>query len=479
MPILGSSAELAAILRQFNPWWSQGQPSDLPGWRRSAFRRIETWLAGPSRRALLLTGARQVGKTTLLLQAVESLRARGVPVANILYATFDHPLLKLAGLEAVLRLWREQEPAAEGPEYLLLDEIQAVPGWQTWLKHQVDFARNRRIVATGSAVALADEGAESGVGRWTALHVTTLSFHEYLRLRSVAVPSLPRPAELADVADWTPGERARVAADARPLVGLFHDHLLRGGFPQIAALDSVTLAQKLLREDIVDRVLKRDMTALFGVRRVLELEQVFLYLCLHDGGLLDMTELGAALQLRRPTVSGFIGHLEAAHLVWRLLPHGYGKQVLRGKPKVYLADPAIAPSVLLRGKSLLDDADGLARAVEACAFKHLFIRYADAGAQFSYWRGRRDREVDIVVETEGRLLPFEVKYRGHAHTGARDLRGLIELCQERSIERACVLTRELDDLGPLAGLPSDLQGRIVRIPAALACLWLGQAEEEA
>ena len=50
-------------------------------------------------------------------------------------------------------------------------------------------------------------------------------------------------------------------------------------------------AQKLLREDIVDKLLKRDMTALYGVRRVLELEQTFLYLCLHDGGLLDMADL--------------------------------------------------------------------------------------------------------------------------------------------------------------------------------------------
>lgn len=58
---------------------------------------------------------------------------------------------------------------------------------------------------------------------------------------------------------------------------------MRGGFPQTALVDSIPQAQRLLREDIIDKVLKRDMTAIFGVRRVLELEQTFIYLCMHDG----------------------------------------------------------------------------------------------------------------------------------------------------------------------------------------------------
>jgi hypothetical protein len=49
---------------------------------------------------VLLSGARQIGKTTLMLQSIQALLASGVPAANILYATFDHPLLKLAGADA-------------------------------------------------------------------------------------------------------------------------------------------------------------------------------------------------------------------------------------------------------------------------------------------------------------------------------------------------------------------------------------------
>lgn len=105
-------------------------------------------------RAILLSGARQVGKTTLLLQAIDGLLRQGVPPGNILYATFDHPLLKLAGIDAVMQAWREREPQADGPEYLLLDEVQFIRNWGTWVKDQVDFQKKRRIVFTGSAMPL-------------------------------------------------------------------------------------------------------------------------------------------------------------------------------------------------------------------------------------------------------------------------------------------------------------------------------------
>ena len=464
------------VLRQYNPWWSGLRVPDLPDWRRAAFHELDFWLrTPPAHRAVLLSGARQVGKTTLLLQAVEALRASGVPPQNILYATLDHPLLKLAGLDGVLKLWREFEPAADGPEYLFLDEIQFTRDWQTWLKHQVDFEKRRRIVVTGSATPLVVEGQESGVGRWHTLKLATLSFFEYLQIKKLPVPELPELDSLARLFAWTPAQFARVADLARPLVAHFHDYLLRGGFPQCALVPSVDLAQKLLREDIVDKVLKRDMTALFGVRRVLELEQTFLYLCLHDGGLLDMVDLGKNLEVKKPTAQNFISLLESTHLIHRLPPHGYGKEILRARHKVYLADAAIAPSVLLKGKAMLQDAAAVSRAVETAFFKHVFTRYYDVNVGFAYWRGRKDQEVDIVAEVPGRLVPFEVKY-SHQHTGAGDVKGLVAFCTEKQVPRGYVVTRELNDFSvlPLPDTPARTQ--VLKIPAPLACYWLGQSE---
>lgn len=475
--MIASKAELFGVLRQYNPWWSGGRFSDLPTWRRAAFREIAAWAENPpAGRALLLSGARQVGKTTLYLQTIEDLLRRGVAPSNILYATFDHPLLKLIGLDALLQLWREFEPAQEGPEYLFLDEIQVAKDWQTWIKHQVDFEKRRRIAVTGSATPLVEQGQESGVGRWQTIRLSTLSFFEYLQLRKLPVPSLPAVASLLELFSWDATQLDRCGAEAMPLPGLFHEYLLRGGFPQSALVESIPLAQKLLREDIVDKVLKRDMTALFGVRRVLELEQVFLYLCLHDGGLLNLPELCSRLELKRPTVGSFIGLLESTHLIHRLLPFGYGKQVLRARPKIYLADAAIAPSVLLKGKALLEDNDALGRAVETAFFKHVFTRYYAGSMGFSYWRGKGDREVDIIADQQGRLVPFEVKYRVPQHTGVGDLKGMAEFCAEHKVDRGYVITRELTDFQVMELSRGGEKTRLLKIPAPLACYWLGRSE---
>lgn len=478
-----SNEELVAVLAQFNPWW-RGEPiADLPKWRRAAFRDLHTWMTvPPAPRAVLLSGARQIGKTTLLLQAVDVLLRTGVPAANILYATFDHPILKLATIDAVIDAWREREPRADGPEYLFLDEAQFIRDWGTWVKHQVDFRKDRRIAFTGSAMPLVETDQESGVGRWYTIRLTTLSFYEYLQIKRLALPELPSLRSLRDLFEWAPTDFYRTTELAGPYVGHFHEYLVRGGFPQTAQMDSITQAQRLLREDIIDKVLKRDMTALFGVRRVLDLEYTFLYLCMHDGGLLDMVDLCTNLGVKRPTAQHFIALLEATHLIYRLPPYGYGKEVLRARFKIYLADAAIAPAVMLKGKTILDDATALGVATETAVFKHLFARYYTQNVRFSYWRGKRDHEVDLVAEVGGEIIPFEVKYRAQ-HTGVRDLKGLVELCQAKRIARGYVVTKSLDDFGLMHGLPALVPDaapagttQIMRVPAPLLCYWMGATE---
>jgi len=474
--MITSPQEVIGVLRQYNPWWARAPIPDLPSWRRAAHRELDLWVRSPpAPRAILLSGARQVGKTTLFLQIIEELIKSGVPPQNILYATFDHPLLKLGGLDSIIRLWREYEPAAEGPEYLFLDEIQFTRDWQTWLKHQVDFEKRRRIAVTGSATPLVEQGQESGVGRWHTIKLATLSFFEYLQIKRLPTPELPHVDSLIKLFEWTPPQFARLGEQARPLVAHFHEYLLRGGFPQCALVASVDLAQKLLREDIVDKVLKRDMTALFGVRRVLELEQTFLYLCLHDGGLLDMVNLGKSLEVKRPTAQNYLSLLESTHLIHRLPPHGYGKEILRARHKIYLADAAIAPSVLLKGKAMLQDAAAVSRAVETAFFKHVFTRYYDVSVGFSYWRGRKDEEVDVIADMQGRLVPFEVKYRSQ-NTGAGDLKGLVAFCAEKRVPRGYAVTRDLADFSVLRLDNTPAKTRLLKIPALLACYWLGQSE---
>src|SRR5690348_2795968 len=113
--------EIVKTFSQFNPWWKGGNSTGLPEWQRASFHELWEWVyQPPARLAVLLSGARQVGKTTLLLQIIEQLLIKGVPATNILYVTFDHPIIKLAGIESVLTAWREHEPKVDGLEYLFL-----------------------------------------------------------------------------------------------------------------------------------------------------------------------------------------------------------------------------------------------------------------------------------------------------------------------------------------------------------------------
>jgi len=466
--------ELINILTQFNPWWKGDSIPDLPRWKRATYGEIFTWTTNrPAVRAVMLSGARQVGKTTLVMQTIEDLLKRKVDPSNILYATFDHPILKLAGPDAVLEAWRMREPKKEGREYLFLDEAQFIRDWGTWIKHQVDFNKSRQIIFTGSALPLVKEGQESGVGRWHSIKITTLSFYEYLQIKNLKLPLLPTINSLKDLFLWEPRQFLEVKDIATNYIAHFHEYLLRGGFPQTALVETTTQAQKLLREDIIDKVLKRDMTALFGVRRILDLEHTFLYLCMHDGGILDLQKLCDALEVKRPTAQSFIELLESTHLIHRLQPYGYGKEVLRGKSKIFISDASIAPAVMLKGNSLLNDPTALGVAAESCVLKHLFARYYQQNVKFSYWRIKDTLEVDLIAEINGEIIPFEVKYRSEVTD--RQLKGLLQFCKDKNVNRGYVVTKSMDDFG-LLNQGSSTAIPILRIPAALLCYWMGETE---
>ncbi len=529
-----NKAEIGTILSKYNPWWRDGIISNVSGWHRTAFDELFQWMhAPPAPRAVLLSGARQIGKTTLLQQVINALLKQGIPGVNILFASFDDWIIKNVSIDSVLQAWREREPAAPGPEYLFLDEAQFIPNIGTWVKHQVDFFKNRRIIFTGSAMPLISKEQESGVGRWHTIRLSTLSFFEYFQLNqfevfeykiftdeifieeqiknltrenfkklkdravkcrdqfrefiqlsqqdkdkftasSPVLPGLPEVSDLQELFDWKSQDFLRVSELAAPYVGYFHQYLLRGGFPQIAIINDVDKAQKLLRDDLIEKVINRDMTAIFGVHNLPDLEKIFIYLCMHDGGILNMEMLRNNLQISRQTIEQYLKFLEDIHLIYRLRPFGYGKEILRSNHKIYLADPAIVPSILLKGKSLLDDPDSLARAVEAAVFKHLFIYYPHS--RFTFWQNKEkdnDSEIDLIAENGEQIIPYEIKYR-NKHTSNKHVKGLLELCEKnKSIKQAYVITKSINDFGihDLEGFPHL---KILHIPATLLCYWLNR-----
>ena len=115
---------------------------------------------------------------------------------------------------------------------------------------------------------------------------------------------------------------------------LFLRYLLAGGFPETARLENIELCQRLLREDVFERVLQRDMVALFGVRNINELERLFTYLCLNTSGILAHNTCARALQTSAGTVANHLALLEQANLIYKLPPATLGGEGAKGAYQV-------------------------------------------------------------------------------------------------------------------------------------------------
>jgi len=467
--------EVRRVLQGFNPWWT-GRPVTCPKFRRLAFGVCRRLLEDEAlRRAVLLAGPRRVGKTTILLQIADWLVGQGRDPLSVCYISLDHPLLKLLPLTDILRLYHDTVYSEGRPVVLLMDEVQYAQEWELHVKALVDHQPNYRILATGSAsVVHRQQLAESGVGRWVRVPVPTLSFYEFLKIRDEEMPKVPTALSPRDLFGMSRPNLLNLAARLRAIQPLFLRYLIVGGFPETARHPDAAFCQRLLREDIVDRVLKRDMIALFKVRNVNALERLFIYLCLHSGGMLEVTNCANALQVQRATVDNYLELLEQANLIYRLPPIGLGgKKVLKARYKVYLVDAALRNAVLQRGEEMLNDPDDLGVVVETTVLRHLIaFSYKDT-PRVVYWRDpATDLEVDVIVQSPSYILPVEIKYRESPSLGESS--GLAAYCSQETVTHAYWVTKREDDFG--VEKVGDLATQFLKIPAHIFCYLLGQAE---
>ncbi len=468
-------SEIAPVLHGFNPWWSE-RSCPIPDFRRLAFEAARNYLRDASlRRAILLSGPRRVGKTTILQQIAVDLIASEQDPKSVLYLSLDHPLLKLVSLRDILALYHETLYPEGRPVTLLLDEIQYSGGWETEIKLLVDHQPHYRILATGSAsVVHRERPAESGVGRWVTVPVPTLSFYEFVHIRGESTPNIPDSRRLSDLYSMSEAQLTGLAAQMRPLQPLFQRYLLVGGFPETARQENIDLCQRLLREDVVERVLKRDMTALFGVRNVNELERLFIYLCLHTGGILAHNTCARVLETSASTIGNHLSLLEQANLIYRLPPAALGgKKVLKARNKYYLVDAALRNAIRLRGEEIFASAGEMGLIVETTVLRHLYAYYYRDTPEIVYWReAATGKEVDIIVRSPAYLLPFEIKYKEKPALGKDE--GLVTYCRSEKPKQAYLVTKRDADFGAVQ--LDDLPTRFLKIPAHILCYLLGQAE---
>lgn len=471
-----SKENILKVLTSYNPWWRSGSvaPGFLKTYRRFAFYEAMNRLEHKDiRRMIVLTGTRRVGKTTIQYQMIDELLKRGVSPQRIVFISFDHPMLKLGAFNEILECYHENI-CPDQKVYYFFDEIQYAQDWDRWLKTIYDTQPDTKIVATGSASpALVHGGQESGAGRWSTIQIPTMSFYEYCELLKIEQPELPAGLKITHLLKKTQQERMEIMLQLSKVQNYFSRYLLVGGFPELALANDDLMAQQIMREDVVDKVLKRDLPSLYNIRNSTEMERIFLYLCNVSSEIVSVDAIAKELSgVSRTTVENYIRYLESANLIYRSWPVNMaGKKVLKAQPKIYIADAAILNAVLMDETLLLDPVK-MGKIVETAVYKHVAAFYYQQAASVGYYRGgKKGKEIDIVVEWAGSSnILIEVKYREGAPIPDDD--AIAELCGNASA--SIIVTKAATDFG----IHTTGSGQeMLRIPAFAFLYLLGHAEK--
>jgi len=470
--------KILKVLIGFNPWWNTGQiPKDLtkPVKRLAFYEANKIFYHPQIRREVILSGPRRVGKTTIMYQMMEEV-LESSSAKQILYVSFDHPMLKLCNIGEIIDVFENNISNETDELYLFFDEIQYASDWDTWLKTLYDQHPQYKIVATGSASPIiSTKMTESGVGRWTQIKVPTLSFYEYIDLIGISKPSLPKGIKPTSLNQLDKKKLTELMVSLSPLQKHFHHYLLIGGFPEVALSQDISFAQKIIREDVVDKVIKRDIVSLFNVRNVSEFEKIFLYLCMTSSNIVVQETIAKEVGVSRQTISNYLELLEQANLIYSSRPIELkGKKVLKSKPKVYLADPAIRNAVLMLGEEVLTDSLEMGIIIETAVYKHIHTFFYSQHLDIGYFRdAKSQKEIDIVVSFPiGRIL-IEVKYKHNSTISEQE--AIVEWANDTQTKGAIVVTKNDEDYGVTK---HNTKTSIIRIPAFAFLYLLGQAEKE-
>lgn len=346
-----------------------------------SFTRRDVRLPGVKRKAVAVIGMRRTGKTTFLWQIVSDRLAQGAGREGLLYFSFeDERLAEMTAadlhlvVEEYYRLypeWRDRKRAV-----FLLDEIQVVPGWETFARRLLDTEQVELFLSGSSAKLLSREVATSMRGRAMEALVHPFSFREYLR-------HIGREPERG-LDRLTKAARSRVEKDLR-------DYLARGGFPE--AVDIAPRDRFELLRGYVDTALLRDVIERHAVSHPVALRWVVRHLLGNAAGLFSVNKFHGDLRsqgipVAKDTLHAYLGYLEDAFLVRTVaISSPSARRRMVNPRKVYPIDPALIPVFDRTGRA------NLGHALETCVFLELERR----GSEIAYVRTKEGYEVDFLA----------------------------------------------------------------------------------
>lgn len=351
--------------------------------------------------AIVVTGPRQSGKTTLLKALTQRTHR---------FVSLEDPDVRIRAKEDPRRFFELHRPP------LVIDEIQYVPELLSYIKTQIDEDRSPgQWMLTGSQNFVLMQGvSQSLAGRAAILSLLPFSYAE----------RIDRTAQSMAPSSWVraldPRTMPRVSSDVSLATAI-----LRGGYPELAR--SETVDRQVWCASYIATYLERDVRNLAHVGDMSAFER-FLRLCaIRTGQLLNLSDLARDIGISVPTAKRWISILETGYQI-SLLPAYYenvGKRFVK-RPKLYFTDTALATYLLgIHDPETLLHTPTFGALFETMIVTDVLKRFLHVGAMPSlYYMETHDGfEIDLVVEDARQLFAYEIKSAAtitRKHAGSLD-----------------------------------------------------------
>ena len=344
--------------------------------QRFVFNDIKPYLQSPE--AVILTGMRRTGKTTILNSIQEQIGS-----GNKLFLDLENPLnRKYFEEEDYERIKSALEFLGinfKKRAFVFLDEIHQIKKLPSVVKYFIDHYKVKFFLTGSASFYLKNLFTESLAGRKVIFEVFPLTFREFLSFKQV---KFKMPLNTAAI--------TKSVFDT--IDRLYDEYLLYGGFPEVVLKDTTQAKAKAL-EDIFTSFFQLEVLQLGDFRRNEVIRDLMLLLMQNTGSKTDIQKLSSDLKISRPTLYDYMAFLEGTYFIKTIRPFSKGRSTeVRKMPKVYVCDTGLA--------------NHFARLAAGHIFENSIFQNLRTQGEINYYQKKSGVEIDFIVNQK---TAFEVK----------------------------------------------------------------------
>jgi uncharacterized protein len=339
---------------------------------------------------IVLHGARQVGKTHILLWLENYLKEKKEDVYYIDLEDSRYKKILDSGVSEFVNHLKEEghAPQADKKIFVFIDEIQYMEKPSDFLKLIADHHKNIKLVISGSSsFEIKSKFKDSLVGRTVNFEIFGLDFTEYLMFKDYHFDKSVKASEKKN----------------EELKSLFKEFVLFGGYPKVALIGEIELKEKRLQQ-IIDTYVRKDIKELANIDNVENFNKLLEILAAQSGQMINVKELANTCKLSAPTIEKYLFILEQTYIIKLARPYSQNiRSELSKTPKVFFYDSGLQQMLWL--KSLQKEIIG--NVFETSVFGELIKKYGRENV--CYWRTKDKKEIDFIIKDKNRIIPAEAK----------------------------------------------------------------------